>query len=242
MTLPEFADDGAVLAQILVSPRRGLARAAERRRALAAILVATLAALAFAAVAAPRVDVTAAVARQLDSGPQAAEMTPHQRDEAIATAQKISTVGQWVAAVVMPSLQAVVAAVFLWLGFRVVGAPAGFRPTLAVSAHALLPVWLGRLLAIPALVRHAPVPVGDLPRLVPSSLAAFLPASAPPPLAAAAGALDLFSLWALALAIAGMARVSGATRVRAAAVTIVLWVSYVCLFQIVPAAAVRGGP
>jgi hypothetical protein len=240
MTTAEIAEDGSVLAQALVAPGRGLPRAAERRRVVVALLVGTAATLAFAAVAVPRTDVSATVVRRLDDqarkAPDAAEPTAHEREEAIATAGKVAAVGAWSGAALGPTLSALAAAVLLWLGFRVAGTAPGFRPTLAVVAHALLPVWLSRLLAIPALVRSAPVAAEDLGRLLPSSLAALLPAHAPPQLAAAAGAVDLFALWALALVVTGMARASGASRARAAAVTLALWAGYVAVLKVAPAA------
>jgi hypothetical protein len=240
MTTAEIAQDGTIVAEALVAPGRGLARAAARRRLLAPLLVATAASLAYAAVAAPRVDVSAPVMRRLDEearrAPDQPEPTAHQREEAVATARKVAAVAGWASGAAGPTLAALAAAVFLWLGFRVAGTSPAFRPTLAVVAHALLPIWLARLLAIPALVRHAPVPAEDLGRLLPSSLGALLPAGAPPAAAAAAGAVDLFALWALALVALGMARVSGASRARAFAVTAVLWAAYVVILKVAPAA------
>jgi len=242
MSSPEITLDGTVILETFVTPARGLARAVERRRSFAALLVATALALGFAAVAAPRIDVGPAVVARLDRDKEAADMTPHQREEAIATARKVAVVGVWAGAALSPSLLAVLAAAFLWVGFRVAGTSPAFRPALSAVAHGMLPVWVGQFLAIPALLVRGTVGTEELTRLLPSSPAALLPAGAPPAALAALGALDLFHLWALSLVAAGMARVSGATRRRAAAVTIVLWVAYVALFKVAPAAALRGGP
>jgi hypothetical protein len=242
MYSPEITLDGSVILETFVAPTRGLARAVERRRSLAALLLATALSLGFAAVAAPRIDVAPSVAARLDRGQEGAEMTPHQREEAIATARKVAVVGVWAGSALSPALLAVLAAAFLFVGFRVAGTAPAFRPTLSAVAHGMLPVWVGQFLAIPALLVRGTVGVEDLPLLLPSSPAALLPAGAPPAAVAALGAVDLFHLWALALVVAGMARVSGATRRRAATVTLVLWVAYVALFKVAPAAAVRGGP
>jgi hypothetical protein len=229
MPTAEIAQDGSVVVETLVAPSRGLARASERRRALGALVIATAASLAFAAVAAPRVDPSRAILAGLDAGPEAANVTPSQREDAVATGRKVAAVGQWMGGALQPSLLAVAAAAFLWLGFRVAGAGAPFRAVLAVAAHGMLPVWLAKLLAIPALLARGPVAPDELPRLLPSSLAAALPPSTPAPLLAAAGALDLFSIWALVLVTLGMARVSGASRARSAAVTAVLWLGFVAV-------------
>jgi hypothetical protein len=236
----ELAQDGSVVFDSIVSPARGLRRAAERRRAVAALLVATAASLAFASFAAPRLEPSPAALSPGEAGPDAQEPTPYQREEALATARKVAVVGLWARGALAPALHAAVAALFLWLGFRVAGAAPALRPTLAVVAHGMLPVWLGQLLAIPALVLRAPVTPEELGRLLPSSLAALLPPGVAPPQLALAGAFDLFALWAVALVSLGMARVSGASRVRSAAVTVALWLAYVVVLKVAPAAAVRG--
>jgi hypothetical protein len=188
-----------------------------------------------------RVDFAAAAQRP--RGPEAEEQTESQRADAADTARKLGEIAGWAGAAVLPSALALAAAGALMAGFRVAGTRPGFRPTLAVTAHGMLPVWLGGLLAIPPAIAHAPVPPEDVPRLVPSSVAALLPAGAPPPLVAALSSLDLFALWAVALVAVGMARASGASRTRAALVTAVLFVSYVALLKVVPAALSAGaGP
>jgi hypothetical protein len=132
----------------------------------------------------------------------------------------------------------------LSLGFRLAGARASFRPALAVTAHGMLPIWISRLLAVPAALAHAPVPHADLGALLPSSPAALLPPGAPAALSGALGALDLFALWAAWLVALGMARITGASRARAAATTAVLYLAWVALFKIaLPSlSAGSGGP
>ena len=66
------------------------------------------------------------------------------------------------------------------LAFKVAGTRPGFKATMAVSAHALLPLFLAKLLTLPAVVLQAPLLPAELPRLLPSSLAALLPSSASP--------------------------------------------------------------
>jgi hypothetical protein len=167
-------------------------------------------------------------------------MTPFQREELVARARKIGTIAGWAGAAVKPAVFAVAAAAFLFLGFRVAGTRPGYRETLSVTAHGMLPVWLSSLLAIPALVARAPLAPDEVPRLLPSSLATFAPA-APPPLAAALSSFDLFALWAVVLVATGMARASGASRRRAFAVTAVLFLASVALLKVVPAALAAGG-
>lgn len=248
MNASEITTDGSTLMRALATPDHGFGIVTERRRVGLALAVATAAALLTAAVVLPRVDFGAAALRE-GRAPGAAERTESELEEAAVTARKLGQIVGWAGAALLPSALAVAAAGALFAGFRVAGTRPDFKPTLAVTAHGMLPVWLGKLLAIPAAVAHAPVAPEDVPRLVPSSLATLLPAGASPPLAAALSALDLFTLWALALVVVGMARASGASRTRALVVTVTLFAAYVALLKVVPAALMggadpgpRGGP
>ncbi|HET7823792.1 MAG TPA: YIP1 family protein [Anaeromyxobacter sp.] len=232
MTASEIAADGAVIARTFASPSVGLASAVERRRSATALALGTMAALAFAAAAAPRLDFERAKARELDRNPKAAEMTPHDREEALATARKVGQVATWAAGATQPAVWTLGAALVLFAAFRVAGTRPGFRDAFAVAAHGLLPIWLARLLAVPAVVARAPVQAEDVDRLLPSSAAALLPAGAPASLAGALGGLDLFALWAAALVAAGMARATGAPRRRSAAVVAILYVSWIAVVRV----------
>jgi hypothetical protein len=241
MTVTEIAEDGSTVLHTLTAPARGFAAIVARRRAGVALALSTAVALAAATVIVPRTDFGTSAQQQLLRGPPGAdEPTPYQLEEAAATATKLGHIAGYAGALLGPSLAAVLAAAFLFLGFRVAGTRPAFKATLAVTAHGMLPVWLGGLLAIPAAIVRAPLPIEDAGRLVPSSLAAWV-GQVPPPLAVALSAIDLFALWAAALVAAGMARASGASRARAVAVTLVLFLAYVALVKVAPAGA-GGGP
>jgi hypothetical protein len=250
MTASDLAADGTVIVRTLATPSLGLSAAVERRRSLTALALSTLAALAFAAAAVPRLDYERAAAAELDRSPKGAEMSPHDREEALATARKVGQIAGWASAATGPSLAALLAATLLFAAFRVAGTRPAFKDTFAVAAHGLVPIWLGEALAIPAALAHAPIPPADVGRLLPSSAAALLPPGAPAPLAGALGGLDLFALWAAALVATGMARASGASRRRAAITTAVLYVAWVAIGRVAlpalaaasAAAASRGGP
>ncbi len=242
MTASEIAIDGSVIARVLASPSAGLASAVERRRSLTALALGTAASLAFAAAAVPRTDHEQAALRELERGPKAAEMTPHDREQALATARKLGQTSGWAGAAAAPSLMAVGAALALFLAFRVAGTRPAFRETFAAAAHGLLPVWLAKALAIPAAIARAPIRSEEVSALLPSSAAALLPAGAPPALAGALGAVDLFALWAAALVAGGMTRASGASRRRAFAVVAVLYVSWVAVARVALPALAAAGP
>jgi len=240
MIASDLSTDGAVAFRTLVAPERGLSAVAVRHRAAVALAIATAVSLATAAVVLPRVEHGSEPIAS-ERGSDDPEPTPYEREQAAATAHKLGQIRGWAGAALLPAALAAAAAGFLFVGFRVAGTRPGYRATLAVTAHGMLPSWVGGLLTIPAAIAHAPVPAREVPRLLPSALAALLPPGAPPPLAAFLGAFELFTAWALALVVLGMARISGASRTRAAVTTLVLFLAYIALLRVVPA-AMAGGP
>jgi len=235
MSRTDLALDGSALVTALTRPGHGLAAVASRRRSLTALAVATLASLLFAATAVPRIDFGRDVGA--GGGPQAEELTPHQVDEARLQAAKVGAVAGYASALLGPALAVLGTALALWLAFKVAGTRPDLKGTTAVSAHALLPVFLAQLLAVPAVLLKAPLGPEELPRLLPSSLAAFLPAGASPVLSALASSFDLFTVWAVALLVIGMAKVAGSSRLRAGVVVGLLWAAQIGVLKIAPAAA-----
>ena len=103
MSRTDLLEDGRTIAAVLTSPTRGFDRVVGANRLLTALLLATAVALLFAAVAVPRLDFAKAAATQLEKTPAGAEMTQHQREEAMEQAAKIGTVAVWAAAVLAPT-------------------------------------------------------------------------------------------------------------------------------------------
>jgi hypothetical protein len=222
-------------AEALVAPRRGLAAAAASGSFVPPLVAATLAALALAAVVTPRLDFERGVDEALDraaaapGAPSAQPASPHDREVAVARAEKLGRIASYATGLFAPALRAVAAAVALFLAFALVGTAAPFRGTLAVAAWGFLPLGLRSLLLLPAALTMRGVAPEDVERALPSSLAALLPGSADPRLQAVAASLDLFSAWAVVLIALGMAHAALTTRPRAFTVVGVLWASYVLL-------------
>lgn len=230
-------------ADVLLAPGRGLARAAERRSYLPALLAATAAALLLAFALVPRLDYARAFDDQLERDPKAAErMSPHDREVALAQVQKLGAAATYGAAVAWPAVRAVAIACCLFVASRVVAARPPFPGLLAVASWGLLPLALKDLLSIPALLRaHGSVAAAEAASLVPSSLSALLPAGAHAALVAAAQALDLFSLWSVGLVALGTAQLFGDERRRGVAVVVGLWASYVLVVNVALPGLTRGG-
>ncbi|MBI5069170.1 MAG: YIP1 family protein [Deltaproteobacteria bacterium] len=221
------------------SPGRAFAAAIERRSILAPLLAATLASLLLAAALLPRLDFDRAALDLLDRAPNAADVTPFQREEALASARKLGSVLTVAGAAAGPALSAVGLAFFLWIAFRVAGTRPGLRDTLVVVSWSLLPRALEALLSIPAALTLPSVDPQAVSRIGPWSAGWFLGPAIQPPLLALATSVNLFALWSAVLLAVGMAPVAGASRSRAGAV-----VALVCaaLVAVGMAAAGAGAP
>lgn len=211
----------------LVSPARALAAAAERRTVLPPLVAATAASLLLSLALVPRIDFERGALDRIESQPDAADVTPHQKEEQLASSRKLGAVSGYAGAALGPAAIAFAAALFLWVAFRVAGAAPGFAPTMSVAAWALLPRALESLLLLPAALRSGSLSPDAVARLAPWSAAFWLGAEARPPLASLASSLNLFGLWSAALLCLGMASVAGTSRARSAAVVIAMWAALV---------------
>jgi hypothetical protein len=202
---------------------------AQRRSILPPLIAATVASLLFTAVFVERVNWEGVTRAELDRQPDAAQITPFQLEEKVATRRKMGAVAGYAAALFGAPVSAFLVAVALWIAFRVAGAAPAFLATLAVSAWAMVPSALGRLLTIPAVARAEELVPEVVTQLVPWNGSFFLPMGAKGPAFAAAASVDLFGFWSLALLAAGMASVAGTSRRRAAVVVILLWCALVAV-------------
>ncbi|HET9596593.1 MAG TPA: YIP1 family protein [Anaeromyxobacteraceae bacterium] len=239
--MPPRPSTAETFAGAFVAPARVLAAAAEARRAWPALAASVLAALLFTAALVPRADLEAGAREALDRAPPevAQKMTPHEVDTALSQGRKLTAVALYAAALAGPPLLAVAAAALLALAFRVAGARAPFRPTLAVVAWGALPLALRDLLALPAVLTRTGIAPAGARLLLPSSLAALAP-DAPARALPLLEALDLFALWSAALVALGMAAVAGTSRTRSAAVVAFLFAASVAVRFALP--GLFGGP
>jgi hypothetical protein len=225
------ADATRLVVQTVRSPDEGLAEVVARRSIAPALIVATLAALLHAAAVDARLDVSGTI----DPSPKTASdkpMTPHELEEAIASAAKVATVRAYAGGAFGPAMLMLGVTVALWVGFTVSTRRPSFRPTLAVGAAALIPGAFADLLSIPAvLLRHSITP-DEVATVLPSSLGTMLGPDAAAPLAGLLGSFDLFTLWSVVLVVLGMRTVTGTTLTRSAVTTTVLWLSWVAVFRV----------
>jgi hypothetical protein len=216
---------------IFWTPLRALATAADERRYFWPFLLVTLATLGFTGLSIPRTDFARAAEDALETSPDTAKLTPHEREEKVETGKKVAVVGALATATVWPTLSVVLGAFLLWLGFKVAGGAPGFVATLAILAHAQLPYAVRQLLSVPALLSRQQLAPGEAAALLPSSLAALAPDTFPISRLALLSSADLFTLLSAMLCAAGMAHVAKVSRLRSAIVVTLLWASFVAVFQ-----------
>jgi len=207
-------------------------RGRAQRRAWPALLAATLAALLFAAVASPRVDYEGAAAEALDRGEAGSDLTPHEREAALATARRVGVFAAYLDAAIGTALRAVGMAIALWAAFQVAGGHPDFRGSFSVACRGLLPGALRRVASLPALLGRTELSPFELGRLLPAGPGALLEPGARGPLPSLLWSVDLFSLAAVALVAAGMAAVAGVTLRRSLATTAVLWIGEVAVLEV----------
>ncbi len=216
----------------LFHPTTQLPRAAEQRLYWVPLLLATAAALLFSIVAVPRIDFERAAADAIDRSEGAAQMTPHDREVKLSQARKVAALAAYTGAAFGTGLSALVAALGVWLAFRVVGTKPGFPQTFTVMCWALLPGAIESVLSIPALIVRGTIPVEQLASIFPANLGTLLPVGTEGPLASFLGAVDLFSIWSIWLVAVGMAGVAKVSGRRALITMIVLWLAYVAVFRV----------
>jgi hypothetical protein len=216
----------------LLHPTTQLPRAAEQRLYWVPLLLATAAALLFSIVAVPRIDFEKAAADALDRSEGAAQMTPHDREVKLEQGRKVGALAAYAGAAFGTGLSAVLAALGIWLAFRVVGNKPGFAQTFTVTCWALVPGAIEAVLSVPALLVRGTIAVEQLASILPGNLGVLLPVGLTGPLASFLGAMDLFSIWSVWIVAAGMAGVAHVSIRRALVTMVVLWLSYVAVFQV----------
>jgi hypothetical protein len=115
-------------------------------------------------------------------------------------------------------------ALLVWGLANVAGGEIGFRRSVGVSLHALMPYAVSALLTIPVILGRAEVDPSEAQLgLLASHLAAFAPEDAPMWMLALLARIDLFAIWTLLLFGVGLHVVARLSKGAAAGITLVLW-------------------
>lgn len=123
---------------------------------------------------------------------------------------------------------ALMAAVFL-VAFRLAGGELGFVQSFATTVHALVPLGLAGVIALPLVLAQDSVDPERLQSgsLLASNLAAFAPEDAPRSLVTLLASLDLFTLWAVILFVIGYSVVARVSKGVAATIVVGAWALWI---------------
>lgn len=215
---------------VLVSPVRTFESLARRPTWLPALIVLWVLGSGSFILAWQRVDVgEVREATRAQISAQAAQMSEAQREQALDQAVKFTSIAGAGCSAVMPPISYLIAALLLWVAFKIAGGTIGFPTSFAVTVHAMMPWALAALLAVPIVLGQETIGYRELQggNLLASSAAAFAPAEASQTLRALLGSLDVFSFWTIALLVVGFATAAKVSRGKAAVAVVALWLVWV---------------
>ena len=225
----EFSGNAAArLAGAFISPGRTFAELATSPTFVLALLVMIVLAFAGHFMITPRIDFEATLRAAIADNPQTAERLPEDRiAETAATQAKVAKIWGYTIPVTVPVMLLVIAGVY-FLGLKVAGSTAEFRPVFAGVLHATLPpsAISGVLLSVVA-SRRGSFAAQDIETMLRSNLGAFLDPETPEFFMTLARSIDVFNIWLwvlLALALAAVGKVSRGTAAALVAVVWGLWV------------------
>ncbi len=177
-------------------------------------------------------------------GARGQQMSDQELDQALDQAVGFTQVAGYGCSVVMPPIAYLIAALVLWGAFKLAGGTIGFKTSLAVTVHGMMPWALAALLAVPVVLAQDTIGYEELRggEVLASSAAVLAPADTGPVLRAALSSLDVFSLWTVALLIVGFAAAARVSRGKAAVTVVALWlVWFVVKLALAAVGAAFGG-
>jgi len=218
-------------AKVLADPVDGMALAVENARfglpMVAAVVTSSLAAVASYF----RFDSAGQVIGDLAASGQLTHSTESEINEAILTAERVFLIGGLGKAIFVTPFLMLALAVVLKLTGWLLDHSAPFARCFTTSALAFLPLSVGKLCLALVTLGQSSVNERQMATLLPSSLAAVMPALSPVA-ARAASALDFFALWSAALLGLGFSAASGLSRPRGLLVGLALYALYAGVFLI----------
>jgi hypothetical protein len=188
----------------LVDPVVGVPQAVEGRHWVLPLLV-LCAAVSFSGLAfASRLDPSTAVLKKLDESGELAKASERELGEEIEQSQRIALVAGAAKGIFLMPLELLFTAVALKITAWLLGKKLLFAHAFTTAVIAFAPIAVFHLLFGVVALKQSVVVVEQAATLLPSSLAAWMPGTAPK-VARALGEVDFFNLWAAALLGLGFA-------------------------------------
>jgi hypothetical protein len=187
--------------------------------------------IAVTALVVKKIDWAGMIRTQLENSSQSSQLTEDQKDQRIAVGVKVAPYFAWAAGLLGIPVSALILTLVYWLGFNLLkGASLKFSTSFGITVHALLPSMVAFILTgIILYLKPAGEINPDPARMAATSLAAFLPMTAPKWLVALGGSVEIFWFWCMALLAIGYSASNPRkiTKGRAFAVVIGIWLVWV---------------
>jgi hypothetical protein len=212
----------------LVAPAKTFRAIAERPTWLLPFLVVCLTPVLPGLLAGPKIDWEGVVRSQLERAD--VDVPREQMEQAVGMWEKLGPILTYVGPL-MIAVSILLFTVVFWGAFTLAGGQPGFKRSLAVVSHAMLPVAVAALLSIPVVLSMDTIGAQQLESgsYLQSSLAAFAPEDAGPVLLALLSKIDVFTIWTVVLLAIGFRYAAGVPQRTAALTAGLLWVVWICV-------------
>jgi hypothetical protein len=206
MPAPEAAAPVSPIGRIIgvfTSPRQTFTSIAEKPSWVAPMLLMMILAVVVGGLLNSKMNWAQYIRHKAEENPRFEQLSEEKKDEAVAGQVKFwAGFSYAVGAVAIPISILIFAGIYLVAFNLMSGAGVRYGQSFAITTHAFLPAAITSILAmiILPLKTHGDV---DPENIVATSLKAYLPETAPKPLLALGGSLELFWIWCLVLIAIG---------------------------------------
>jgi len=206
---PERMSEISRLAGVFFEPKKTFEDIAQRPGWLVPLILIIVAALSTMVVFSQHVGWERFFRQQMESNPRMAQLTPEQRDQALAMQMKFASVGAAVPVVAVPISFLVISAVLLGIVAGIMSAPVKFKQVFAVMCYASLTGVVSSILTLVVMFLKDPDKF-NLQNPLAFNPAAFMdPTTSSKFMYSLATSLDLFSFWTILLIATGLQAAAG---------------------------------
>jgi len=147
--------------------------------------------------------------QQMETNPRMAQLTPEQRDQALAIQMKFASVGAVIPIVIIPISYLIISAVLLGVVAGIMSAPVKFKQVYAIMCYAGLTGVVSSILTVAVMFLKNPDQF-NLQNPLAFNPAAFMdPTTSSKFLYSLATSIDLFSIWTILLVATGLKAAAG---------------------------------
>ncbi|MGB7284640.1 MAG: YIP1 family protein [Candidatus Acidiferrum sp.] len=190
---------------VLFSPQKTFEDIVRKPSWLIPIVVLTILSIAVSFALIHRVDWRDYIGQQIEKSPQAAQLTPEQKEQRVEVGVKFTVPFTYAIGVCGPILAALFFALVFWGAYALLGgASTNFSTAFGITAHALMTGLVSSPLLILILYLKDPSTI-DVENPIASNLAAILPDDSAKWLVALCKSFDVFTFWTLILLAIGFA-------------------------------------